>query len=130
MKSRFPSRRLCGFHLVHPAVVILATLVTIEGSARAEAAERVASSSTPNFVYIMLDEWAYFELSSMGHKLIQTPVIDRMAAEGVRFTQCLAGGNVCASTRSSLMTGQHTGHCSRRYNSHTGPVMMKSTWDT
>ncbi len=76
----------------------------------------------PNVVYIMLDEWAYYELSCLGHPQLRTPVIDRLAAEGLRFTQCLAGGNVCASTRASLMMGQHTGHCSRRYNSPTGTI--------
>jgi len=76
----------------------------------------------PNVVFIMLDEWAYYEMSCMGNRLLETPVIDRMAREGLRFTQCLAGGNVCASTRSSLMTGQHTGHCSRRYNSPLGTI--------
>ena len=79
-------------------------------------------SGMPNFIFIMLDEWAYFELSSMGHPQIQTPNIDRFASEGIRFTQCLAGGNVCAPTRSALMMGQHTGHVSRRYNSPTGTI--------
>ena len=71
-----------------------------------------ATSSTvdkPNIIYIMLDEWGYYEWSGMGHPILQTPNIDRMASEGIRFTQFLAGGNVCAPTRSSLMTGQHTG---------------------
>jgi arylsulfatase A-like enzyme len=101
---------------------MLASLVAVQVLFGPRAATGAAPSSQPNFVYIMLDEWAYFELSSMGNKLLQTPVIDRMASEGMRFTQCLAGGNVCASTRSSLMTGQHTGHCSRRYNSRTGTI--------
>ena len=89
-----------------PAIALLLTLVP--------GAEAAAAAARPNFVYIMLDEWAYFELSCMGHKQIETPNIDRMAAEGMRFTQALAGGNVCAPTRSVLMMGQHSGHCSRR----------------
>ena len=70
----------------------------------------------PNIIYIMMDEWGYFEWSGMGHPILQTPNIDRLAAEGIRFTQFLAGGNVCAPTRSALMTGQHTGHTTIRSN--------------
>jgi arylsulfatase A-like enzyme len=71
----------------------------------------------PNIVYIMMDEWGYFEWSAMGHPILDTPHIDQLASEGMRFTQLLAGGNVCAPTRSALMTGQHTGHTTVRANS-------------
>lgn len=70
----------------------------------------------PNIVYIMMDEWGYFESSGMNHPILKTPNIDRMAKEGIRFSQFLAGGNVCAPTRSTLMTGQHTGHTTVRSN--------------
>jgi len=70
----------------------------------------------PNIIYIMMDEWGYFEWSAMGHPILHTPNIDKIASEGMRFTQFLAGGNVCAPTRSSLMTGQHTGHTTVRSN--------------
>ena len=56
----------------------------------------------PNIIYIMLDEWGYFEWSGMGHPILRTPNIDKLATEGIRFTQFLAGGNVCAPTRSAL----------------------------
>ena len=52
----------------------------------------------PNIVYIMSDELAYYELSHMGNPRIRTPRIDRMATEGIRFTQALAGAPVCAHT--------------------------------
>lgn len=65
----------------------------------------------------MMDEWGYFEWSAMGHPILQTPNIDKLASEGIRFTQFLAGGSVCAPTRSTLMTGQHTGHTTVRANS-------------
>lgn len=74
------------------------------------------SVEKPNIVYVMMDEWGYFEWSGMGHPILKTPNIDRVAAEGMRFTQFLAGGNVCAPTRSTLMTGQHTGHTTVRNN--------------
>ncbi|MCP4455901.1 MAG: arylsulfatase [Planctomycetes bacterium] len=70
----------------------------------------------PNIIYIMLDEWGYFEMSGMGHDTLLTPNIDKMAGEGIRFTQMLAGGSVCAPTRSVLMTGLHGGHTTVRAN--------------
>jgi len=76
----------------------------------------IGSKKKPNIVYIMLDELAYFELSCMSNKYLQTPNIDWMAAEGMRFTQTLAGAPVCAPSRSVLMTGQHTGHTTVRTN--------------
>jgi arylsulfatase A-like enzyme len=76
----------------------------------------------PNIVYIMADELGYFELSCMGHPHIQTPNIDRMAAEGMRFTQCLAGSSLCAPTRCTLLTGKHSGHASVRSNGGGTPL--------
>ncbi|MBT5187665.1 MAG: arylsulfatase [Kordiimonadaceae bacterium] len=70
----------------------------------------------PNIIHIMLDEWGYFEWSKMKHPILETPNIDQLAEEGMMFTQFLAGNNVCASTRSSLMTGQHAGHTPIRSN--------------
>ncbi|ALJ06814.1 N-acetylgalactosamine 6-sulfate sulfatase (GALNS) [Pseudalgibacter alginicilyticus] len=71
----------------------------------------------PNIVYIMMDEWGYYESSGMGHPILDTPNIDKLASDGMRFTQFLAGGNVCAPTRSTIITGQHTGHTTVRSNS-------------
>lgn len=76
----------------------------------------------PNIIYLMLDEWGYFEWSGMGHPILETPTIDRLAAEGIRFTQFLAGGNVCAPTRSVLLTGQHLGHTPVRSNGGGQPL--------
>ncbi len=78
----------------------------------------------PNIVYIMLDEWGYYEMSALGHPLLETPNIDRLVNEGMRFTQLLAGGNVCAPTRASLLTGQHTGHTAVRGN--TGGAAIRA----
>ncbi len=85
----------------------------------------VASSAEtfkPNIVYIMLDEWGYYELSSLGHPRIETPVIDQVVQDGMRFTQFLAGGCVCAPTRATLMLGKHTGHTSVRRNDGASPI--------
>ena len=69
----------------------------------AQAAER-----KPNAIHIVSDELRYHELSCMGNPHLRTPNLDRMAAEGVRFTQALAGWALCAPTRARLMTGKHT----------------------
>ena len=76
----------------------------------------VEAAPKPNIVYIMADELGYYELSHMGHPFIQTPSIDELAQEGMRFTQGLAGSSLCAPTRCILMTGKHSGHTSIRTN--------------
>ncbi len=78
--------------------------------------EKIGGKRPPNVIYFIADELAYYELSCMGHPVFQTPNIDRMAAEGIRFTQCLAGNAVCAPTRCCLLTGKHAGHASVRSN--------------
>ncbi|MFK7849840.1 MAG: arylsulfatase [Akkermansiaceae bacterium] len=70
----------------------------------------------PNIIFIMADDLGYGDLGCYGQKTIQTPRLDQMAAEGLRFTQCYAGSPVCAPSRSVLMTGQHTGHTTVRGN--------------
>ena len=72
--------------------------------------------SRPNILYIMCDDMGYGDLACYGQKYINTPCIDRMAQEGMRFTQAYAGSPVSAPSRASLMTGQHTGHCEVRGN--------------
>jgi arylsulfatase A-like enzyme len=81
-----------------------------------------ADSRPPNIVYFIIDELGYYELSCMGHPQHRTPNFDRLAAEGVRFTQCLAGGPVCAPTRCTLLTGKHTGHSTIRANGGFDPL--------
>ncbi len=93
--------------------------LTLAGFALAQDA---AAENPPNIVYIMSDELAYYELSHMGNPRIQTPRIDRMAAEGIRFTQALAGSPVCAPLRCNLMTGKHAGHASVRANDGGTPL--------
>ncbi|MCK4746732.1 MAG: sulfatase-like hydrolase/transferase, partial [Bacteroidales bacterium] len=63
----------------------------------------------PNIIYIMADDMGYADLGSYGNSMIETPNLDRMAEEGIRFTQHYAGSTVCAPSRGSLMTGMHTG---------------------
>jgi arylsulfatase A-like enzyme len=81
-----------------------------------------SSGRPPNVVYVMADELGYYELSCMGHPHIETPNLDRMAADGMRFNQYLAGSSVCAPTRACLMTGKHSGHTSVRSNGGGTPL--------
>jgi len=77
----------------------------------------------PNIVFIMLDDAGYADFGCYGQQKIQTPNIDRFAAEAVKFTDCYAGGAVCAPSRCTLMTGYHTGHGSIRANAGTAPIL-------
>jgi arylsulfatase A-like enzyme len=70
----------------------------------------------PNVVFILADDLGYGDLGCYGQKRIQTPNIDRLAAEGMRFTDAYSGSTVCAPSRCVLMTGKHTGHSTVRGN--------------
>ena len=70
----------------------------------------------PNIIYIMCDDLGYNDLACYGQQYINTPNLDRMASEGMRFTQAYAGSPVSAPSRASFMTGQHTGHTEVRGN--------------
>lgn len=70
----------------------------------------------PNIVFVLADDLGYGDLGCYGQKKIQTPCLDRMAVEGMRFTQFYAGSTVCAPSRCVLMTGLNTGHCLIRGN--------------
>ncbi|MBR6129873.1 MAG: sulfatase-like hydrolase/transferase [Bacteroidaceae bacterium] len=76
----------------------------------------LAKTSFHNIIYIMCDDMGYGDLGCYGQRLIATPNIDRMAAEGMRFTDAYAGCPVSAPSRCSFMTGQHTGHAKIRGN--------------
>lgn len=77
--------------------------------------------SKPNIIYILADDLGYGDLSCYGQTRFQTPNLDKMAAGGMLFTQHYSGTTVCAPSRSSLMTGQHTGHTFIRGNKEWQP---------
>jgi len=79
-------------------------------------------ASKPNIIYMMLDEWGYYEMSGLGHRRLKTPVFDQFMKEGMRLTHAYAGGPVCGPTRSTLLTGQHLGHVSMRSNGGATPI--------
>jgi arylsulfatase A-like enzyme len=70
----------------------------------------------PNVIYILADDLGYGDLSCYGQKKLQTPHIDRLATEGLRFTNHYSGNTVCSPSRAVLMLGQHSGHCYIRGN--------------
>jgi arylsulfatase A len=75
----------------------------------------------PNIVFILADDLGYGDLGCYGQKEIKTSNLDRMAADGMRFTQHYAGSTVCAPSRCVLMTGLHTGHAAVRGNREIKP---------
>ncbi|MEY2881024.1 MAG: Arylsulfatase [Verrucomicrobiota bacterium] len=75
------------------------------------------AAAQPNILYLLADDLGYGDLGSYGQKLIRTPRLDRMAQEGMRFTQHYAGAPSCQPSRTVLMTGLHGGHTPIRANS-------------
>ena len=80
-----------------------------------------AKKERPNILFIMCDDMGYGDLGCYGQKYINTPHIDRLATEGMRFTQAYAGSPVSAPSRACLMTGQHSGHTAVRGNKEYWP---------
>lgn len=79
-------------------------------------AQQTQHADRPNILYIMCDDLGYADVGCYGQEYIHTPNLDRMASEGMRFTQAYAGSPVSAPSRASFMTGQHTGHTKVRGN--------------
>lgn len=94
--------------------LLIACLAT--GTAHAQAPEPVR----PNIIYIFADDLGYAETGPYGQEKIKTPNLDRLAAEGMRFTQHYAGAPVCAPSRCMLLTGKHSGHSYIRGNYELG----------
>ena len=76
-----------------------------------------AAAERPNIIYLLADDLGYGDLGAYGQKLIATPRLDALAAQGMRFTQHYAGAPSCAPSRCVLLTGRHTGHARIRANS-------------
>jgi arylsulfatase A-like enzyme len=70
----------------------------------------------PSIIFILADDLGYGDVGCYGQTMIKTPNIDKLAAEGMKFTSCYAGCTVCAPSRATLMTGKHTGHARIRGN--------------
>jgi arylsulfatase A-like enzyme len=78
--------------------------------------DTASPAKKPNIIFILADDLGYGDLGCYGQTVIRTPNIDRLAAEGMRFTDHYAGSTVCAPSRCCLMTGLHTGHAYVRGN--------------
>ena len=76
----------------------------------------VSAANKPNVVFVLADDLGWGELGCYGQQKIPTPNIDRLAAQGMRFTQHYSGAPVCAPSRCVLMTGKHLGHAEVRGN--------------
>ena len=86
----------------------------------------VAADGRPNLIWVMADDLGYGEVGCYGQRTVPTPHLDRMAAQGLRFTQFYAGATVCAPSRSVLMTGQHHGHTRVRGNAGTSNPLAQA----
>jgi arylsulfatase A-like enzyme len=99
-----------------PALGLFLLLASVASSARA-----VPPVPRPNVIFILADDLGWGELGSYGQQKIRTPALDRLAAEGMRFTQHYAGNAVCAPSRAVLMTGRHPGRSPIRDNRAVEP---------
>src|SRR5210317_932889 len=77
-----------------------------------------SAEQKPNIIFILVDDLGYGDIGCFGQRKIQTPNIDQLSDEGIRFTEAYAGNAVCAPCRSSLMQGLHPGHARVRGNSY------------
>jgi len=102
------------------AVFLLCSVISVSAANQHAAAER------PNIILIMADDLGYAELGCYGQKKIETPHIDSLAKEGIKFTQFYCGAPVCAPSRCVLMTGKHLAHAQVRNNSERRP----GKWDS
>jgi arylsulfatase A len=102
--------------LIAPVALASSSGVSVPGLVNSLAGAGKTPRRKPNIIFILADDLGYGDLGCYGQQQIRTPRIDQMAKEGVRFTDCYAGAPVCAPSRCTLMTGQHTGHCWVRGN--------------
>ena len=91
-------------------ILSLSSLLLLSGCMEKKANKK------PNIIYILADDLGYAELGCYGQELIETPHLDQLASNGMRFTQHYAGAPVCAPSRCILLTGQHAGHAYIRGN--------------
>jgi arylsulfatase A len=106
-----------GLPLVSTVLVTMAIAIASGAAERsAPEPEQPARSGAPNIILIHADDLGYGDLSAYGQAKFATPGIDRLANEGIRFTNYYSGSTVCAPSRAALMTGMHTGHAWIRGN--------------
>jgi arylsulfatase A-like enzyme len=114
-----PGERKDAMTLTIPRLLFAITVLLCAAATTAIAAD---AQRPPNIVFILTDDLGYTDLSCYGAPQIRTPNVDRMAAEGVRFTDFYATACVCTPTRASLMTGCYP----KRVGLHVGVLNTKS----
>lgn len=101
---------------------LIILITTIISTACSENKKDISNQTNkPNIIYILADDLGYGDLSCYGQTKFSTPHIDALAKEGLLFTQHYAGSSVCAPSRSTLLTGLHTGHTPIRGNKEVRP---------
>ena len=97
-------------------IAVMAALMAVVPPSGGATAVTQQAAAPPNVLLIQADDLGYGDLSAYGQARFETPMLDRLAREGIRFTQYYAGSTVCAPSRTTLMTGRHTGHAWIRGN--------------
>jgi arylsulfatase A len=100
--------------------IIFVAAVLISPLAALHASDAPRPAKKPNIVFILADDLGYGDIGAFGQKIIHTPTLDKLAREGMKFTQHYAGSPVCAPSRCVLMTGRHPGHAFVRDNREIG----------
>ncbi|PWK21818.1 arylsulfatase [Maribacter polysiphoniae] len=106
--------------LINTIIVVVFSLSLFNCNGKKQTIEN-GQTRKPNIIYILADDLGYGDLSVTGQKKFSTPNIDKLAKDGMLFTQHYSGSTVCAPSRSSLMTGMHTGHTFVRGNREVEP---------
>ncbi|MFO1514641.1 MAG: arylsulfatase [Verrucomicrobiota bacterium] len=96
--------------------ILIAGLLAVSATAQSTNNPPPPLPRRPSIILILADDLGYGDVGCYGQTRIKTPNIDRLAAEGIRFTSCYAGSTVCSPSRAALMLGQHTGHLKIRGN--------------
>ncbi|MFG1710543.1 arylsulfatase [Nonomuraea sp. M3C6] len=105
------------------------TLASLAMPTAAQAEGAGGLPARPNIVVILADDLGWGEIGSQGQRLISTPNLDRLAAEGVRFDTAYSGAPLCAPSRCALLTGLHAGHGTVRENPEGGPQLSLTDAD-
>ena len=101
-------------------------LIAVAISSRLSADKQTPAANAPNIIFILADDLGYGDLGCYGQTNFETPHLDQLAAEGMRFTNHYAGSTVCAPSRACLHTGLHTGHVYQRFN---GDIQLREDPD-
>jgi arylsulfatase A-like enzyme len=105
----------------HNLYYLAVVLAAVGCKGTQEDQDKQEKTSKPNIIYIMADDLGYGDVGCYGQEVIQTPNIDQMAEQGIKFTQHYAANTVSAPSRCGLMTGMHMGHAEVRGNMEVDP---------